>query len=364
MRTGRYCVFNIHRVWVELMAKRALWAGLVLLSGCGFLEELGLPKKEEPKQVINKPVVEPTAKYRLALGGVAPGRDELVIVDASGNPKDFGSSTLEFTADPSIVEFVPTDGKNSFAEGSGAKLIPKRSGVATVKVRLDGLEQKEVFQVSIPPQKLIQILIGEAKGQLITEATVTNGAVVLTSRSITAEALAHVVKNRIAWIEAKDQPSLFNADAKLYSTNPPQSWYDAVIEAKGQFKPVETGDPSHDIYLAAEKRSHLSGQDLVAYDQALQAAADAFAGNVSDPTNAAFAFRSPNSDQWFKIKEALASGTKTLPDGIGVSDSTFPTLAPVQVLVHPRVLKYSDGRSTFIFTRSRDPNEVAVTDQL
>lgn len=332
-------------------------AGLIIISllflpGCGFNELFDgtTPASEGTTSPPENSTASQTLS--LALGGEAPGNNELKL------SKEVTAGHLSFEADPDIVSFEVKD--------NGAALTPKNVGVAIIHYFIDGQKQEEVFKVIIPPQSLIQILVAEAKTELFEETTMKDKKVAAGSHSPTGEALASAIKNRIALIVAKEKPSLFNANAARFDSKPPQSHYDAVIEANGQFKPVDPQDPNHDLYLNAAKRENFSQADflLIVYDQALLSAAGVFSGDLLDPTNGAFAFRSPNELQWTKIKNALESQTSGLPDGIGVSDAIFPSLAPVQVFIYQKVFKKEpDKRSAFIFTRSRFDNEVAVTDR-
>ena len=360
---------------------RAILLILPLLStGCGLVTHL--PDDGDIDEIVegfsNDPVYEPTSTFKLALGGAAPGRDELVIYNTDGSIRSFLGQELSFEAQPAIVEFsAPTnpdtgEAYGDFSSGSGAKLTPKQGGTATIFYSIDGVKQSETFSIIIPPQKLIQILLGEARGQIINEVTLTNdGAVSLVSKSKTAEAVARVIANRINLIEC-NSPGLFNADATAYKSSPPESKYNAVIEAKNQFNPTQSGDASNGIYTAAAQRGSVEKKYLPAYDQALLTAAELFQSfkvgcNVNaedvDITGGAFAFRSPNAEQWETLQSALTSETRTLPSGIGFTEQTFRALSPIQILIHPEVAKYSDGRTTFIFARQRLATDPAVTSQ-
>lgn len=341
---------------------------LVLASSCGLVTHLP-GESNSLSGYSTDPVYEPTATYKLALGGVAAGRNELVLFDANGSPRGFfreGYSELTFEAVPAIVDFTPRDGFASLITGSGAKMTPKSVGIATIFYYLDGVKQTDTYQAIIPPQKLIQILLGEARGQILDEITLSEGgAVDLASKSETAEGLGHVINNRIAMIEA-DTPALFNVDAVTFAANPPQSKYDATIEAENQFNPTKAGDASNDIYQKAADRSNVTSNFLPAYDQAVLTAADIFCGTicgVTDSTNGAFAFRSPDADQWKIVEEALTSKTKIIPDGIGFSDQTFPALNPIQILIVPDVAVYDDGRASFIFARQRLSSDPAISNE-
>ena len=346
--------------------KRPWLKGLGILSisfsllGCGLVSHL--PDDPSSNETVeDTPVIEPTERFYLALGGVAPGRDTLVIYDDTDTPVSFLGHSLSFRADPEIVGFQAREGFETFVAGSGAQLVPLSAGTATVYYSVDNQEQAQIYSVVIPPQSLIQILMGEARSILTREAIVENGAVTLESRSATGEGVTSVIQNRISLITANNLPGLFGADPVDYALDPPGSWYDAVINAPGQFQPAEEGDSSHDAFEDAERREELDADSRAAYDQAVLTAGAVFAGEAVDPTNGAFAFRSPNEDEWERVAEALRSQTIRMPEDIGTGDLIFPALSPVQVLIDPEVWTDEDGRPAFIFTRSRSTGEPAVT---
>ncbi|MBI2346483.1 MAG: cell wall hydrolase [Deltaproteobacteria bacterium] len=345
----------------------------LLLTNCAWgLYELAKEieeaiEEDEPEQLPSTaPTIEATALYRIALGGVAPGRDELIITAADGALRNLAEQTLAFTIeDPKVVGLLPRPTFSAFADGSGALIVPQRAGTTAIRYALDGVEQSDTFGVTIPPQSLIQILIGEARGQLKKEATVTDGAVQLSGISPTGDAVAAVIRNRVAMINADHDPSLFAADPLNYYLDPPASSFTEVIEATQngtyQFSPVDPTDASHAVYTDAEARSFLATTHQFAYDQAVLTAASIFDGRTTDPTGGAFAFRSPTADQWSCLAQALQNRPADIPPACGPGDSNFPALAPVQILIHPNVAKYSDGRPTFVFYRQRPPGTSPVT---
>jgi hypothetical protein len=299
-----------------------------------------------------------SGKLAVALGGSGPGLDTIVI--------DQPFTTLDFqNDDPDLFDLE--------VDSNTARVLPKDSGIGYVTPVING-HALEPVEVTIPPQRLIQILIGEARGELTREATTetTSGGEGVTpgSVSVTGDAVGAVVRNRIDLINDGGSPSLFLADPGDYGSDPPVSYYDAVIEASNgsiyQFSPVKPGDPSHDAYLKAEAREDLDSGLLIAYDQASLTAAAVFNGDAfkeGDPTGGAFAFYSPNDSQNALIQEALKSNTKTLPEGCGTSDANFPAFAPVQVLVLKEVAVSGGGIPSFVFVRSRSNIEAAVTDE-
>ncbi|HEX5037619.1 MAG TPA: hypothetical protein VFX30_10710, partial [bacterium] len=238
-----------------------------------------------------------SGKLAVALGGSGPGLDEIVL--------DGTFTTISFeNNDPDLFDLE--------VDGRTARVVPLQSGIGYVTPVLNGHETEPV-EITIPPQRLIQILLGEARGQLDREATTETGddgdEVTPGSVSVTGDAVAAVIRNRIDLINDEGSPSLFLADAGDYGSDPPLSYYDAVIEASNgsiyQFSPVEPGDPSHAVYLAAEAREDVDSGLLIAYDQAALTAASIFNGDTEDPTGGAFAFYSPTEEQNERIQEAL-----------------------------------------------------------
>lgn len=340
---------------------------LIFTSGCSSIFRNpfggGDDDDDRPSAEPNR-IVEPTAKFALAVGGVAPGRDELVIYDAMGNIRDFSGKNLECTAEESIVLIRNRPGFDSPAAGSGVQIVAIDSGVTGVRCKEDGSDIDGVYEVTVPPQNLIQVLVAEASEQLSDEATIDtdkgDDVVALDSSSKTGNAIGAVIRNRIGRINAEDDPGLFEADAKYYDFDAPGSYYDAVITASGQFAPVHPKDPNHTTFEMAQDRNFLDEEWRIAYDQAVITAAGIFNGDILDTTGGAFAFISPTEEEWLVISESWIMHAPTVPFEAGFSDASFPSLAPVQLLIHPDVWKYKDGRPSFVFARSRTEADYAI----
>lgn len=307
-------------------------------------------------------VIEATAKFALAVGGVAPGRDELVLRDSAGDARDLAGHTLECAPDDPILLMRPRPGFATQAEGSGVQMVAIAPGLTAVRCSVDGAEEAEVFEVTIPPQELIQILVAEAGQQLADEAQIdeASGAVALESDSPTAEALGSAIRNRVELTNSLDDPGLFEADARSYDADPPASYYEAIVVAAGQFSPTDPQDPSNAAFERAQDRNFLDGDWVVAYDQAVLTAAGIFNGDIADTTGGSFAFRSPSDDEWVSISGAWTVHSIELPTGAGFADATFPRLSPIQLLIHPNVWRYGDGRPAFVFARSRTEADYAI----
>lgn len=354
------------------MKKLCSFGVVVLLlasAGCSKLFQnpfSGLGDDDDSKPaVVPERVIEPTSKFALAIGGVAPGRDELVIYDSNGNARDFSGQDLSCTADEDIVILKPRPDHETFAAGSGVLIVATAPGVTAIRCKANGEDLLSVYEVTIPPQDLIQILVAEAAEQLSDEGKPDEDAksitVALSSSSPTGNALGSVIRNRINRINAKEDPSIFNADVKVFDSDPPASYYDAVILADGQFAPVDKENEAHKTFSNAQDRNFLDEDTQIAYDQAVITAAGIFNGDIADTTTGAFGFRSPTVDEWSLIRQAWSMAYIILPDGIGFSDASFPGLAPIQILIHPDVWKYSDSRPSFVFVRSRTTADFAVS---
>lgn len=313
------------------------------------------------------PAIEATETYAIAIGGVAPGRDELILNDKNGKLIDFAGHKLDFKADSSAVSFQPRPTFEDFTSGSGAKIIPQNVGVATISYTLDDVEQSDKFTAIVPPQSLIQMMVAEANQQLTEEAQLENSNhVKLTSVSPTATAIGAVTRNRILRTDAGPDYSLFGVDETMWLKNPPDSYFEAVITAAingiYQYSPVDPSDPNNKTYTNAEARQFLEPNDHRAYDQAVISAAHIFTDETVDPTNGAFGFFSPTIDEWVVIKLAQDNNMIILPPNCGMSDDDFPEFAPIQLLILPNVWKYADGRPSFIFIRTKEITDPAVTE--
>lgn len=304
--------------------------------------------------------------FPLALGGVAPGWDIVSVDD------DVSFEQLRFTTDETrILHFEIPDGFSSFEEARSAKLVP--ISVGTANGEIDAIEEGEAdlvreFMTITPPQELIQILIGEARGQLAREAILDeNGVLEPGSISRTGEAVAAVIRNRVEKILVTGAPALFAVEGALFDSDPPASEYEAVIEAEAndifQFSPVDPDDINHDIYLYARERTNFDEEALQhAYDQATTTAAFVFSEEIDDPTGGAFGFYSPTEMQYNALEAAFLSETTNLPENVGTSDAEFPAFAPIQILILSDIAtrnEWSDIPS-FVFIRSRMASEPAV----
>jgi len=310
-------------------------------------------------------VTEPTQKFYLAMGGVASGRDELIIYDNYGNIQTYVGDPLECEADDEdLVKLQPRPDYDTVSAGSGVQIVPQLPGVTAIRCWAGDIDLDDVYEVTIPPQSLIKILVAEAGLQLADEATLDDDydddIVTLTSSSPTGTALASVIRNRIEYINDLDDPELFNVDEDDYDENPPTSYYDATILADGQFSPTSPDDPTYDIFVKANLRKYMTGDYQIAYDQAVITAAQVFNGDTGDNTDGAFAFRSPTDEEWDILSNAWNQGSSQIPENSGFTDEDFPGLSPIQILIHPDVWTYDDGQPSFVFARERLDGEFAI----
>src|SRR3989338_7141842 len=126
-------------LWIPIVAL-LVFGGCPSLSGTGSDDD-GVTHRER----------DVSGKLAVALGGVASGADEIVI------DQDFTTLELE-NNDPDLFEL------------SGTRVITLAEGIGYVTPIVNG-HRLDPIEVTIPPQKLIQILIGEARGELAREAT-------------------------------------------------------------------------------------------------------------------------------------------------------------------------------------------------
>jgi hypothetical protein len=355
---SRLSTFGITALLILLLTCTGCWKDLIdpfgIFTGGG----------DDRPDVLPDRVLDPTDKFSLAVGGVAPGRDELIIFGTDGEPEDFTGKTLACEAEDEIVNLENRPGFSSQAAGSGVRIVPIEPGVTAIRCSVDGEEMAEVYEVTVPPQSLIQILVAEALQQLGDEAALdeeAEGSVVkLDSQSPTGNALGSVIRNRISQINMADDPGLFMADEDDYDEDPQASYYNAVIMAEGQFSPTDSDDPNYDLFWDAQDRNFLAEDELVAYDQAVLTAAGIFNGDIADNTTGAFAFRSPTEGEWNRLVQAWTMAYVEIPSGAGWTDESFPAFAPIQILLHPDVWTYEDGRASFVFARQRTEDDFAV----
>jgi hypothetical protein len=355
---SRLSTFGITALLILLLTCTGCWKDLIdpfgIFTGGG----------DDRPDVLPDRVLDPTDKFSLAVGGVAPGRDELIIFGTDGEPEDFTGKTLACEAEDEIVNLENRPGFSSQAAGSGVRIVPIEPGVTAIRCSVDSEEVAEVYEVTVPPQSLIQILVAEALQQLGDEAALdeeAEGSVVkLDSQSPTGNALGSVIRNRISQINMADDPGLFMADEDDYDEDPQASYYNAVIMAEGQFSPTDSDDPNYDLFWDAQDRNFLAEDELVAYDQAVLTAAGIFNGDIADNTTGAFAFRSPTEGEWNRLVQAWTMAYVEIPSGAGWTDESFPAFAPIQILLHPDVWTYEDGRASFVFARQRTEDDFAV----
>jgi len=305
--------------------------------------------------------IEPTKSFSLAVGGVHPGRDELVIYDEMDHERDLSDHQLDCLTNSDVLQIEARPDFDSYAAGDGVLLVAVAPGNATVTCLIDGVDLPDAYKVTIAPQRLIQILIAEAGTQINDESSFKDGVVTLESSSPTGNAIGAVIRNRINLIEANEMPNLFNVDYDTFNANPSASYYDSVISAPGQFAPTNPSDPQNKIFSDAQDRNFLDGDWRDAYDQAVLTAAGIYNAEIVDPTGGAFAFFSPTEEQWSIIGQAQINSAPELPEGCGVSNESFPAFAPLQIVIVEGIWTYEDKRPAFVFIRHRTENQPAVT---
>lgn len=338
---------------------------MFLFAACPFFENPSSLFGDGNQNQVTHQERDVTGTLSLAMGGVAEDADDLIV--------DGGFQVLDLrNEDPDLFSLDVRDGYANYADGQGGEVAPRNVGIGYVTPIVSG-RTVSPYEITIPPQKLIQILIGEARGELNREATLDGGDVKPSSVSVTGDAIGAVIRNRIHLITETNNPSLFVADATSFERDPPLSYYEAVIEANNgtvyQFSPVAPADPGHSYFEAAEFRSALRGLDsesLVAYDQAVLTAAGIFNDRTEDLTGGAFGFYSPTTQEFESLKEALDNQVRELPVDGGISDARFPALAPLQILILEGIApSFSDSDvPSFVFVRTRTSVDAAVTNEI
>ena len=336
---------------------------LLFLTGCDwkdFIPIYGwLPRHDAPARITHREQAV-SGKLTVALGGSLS--TEYIFSESAG-------VTDVHNDDEDLFSISARDGFPSIATGHGFKVTPLHEGIGYV-TPMTALGNLDAVEITIPPQKLIQVLVGEARGEIAREATLENNQVKSTSVSVTGNALGAVIRNRINLINETSNPSLFVADPTAYSSNPDISYYEAVIEANSsgnyQFLPVDPEDSSHDEYEQASDRSTVSSDLQMSYDQALLTAGGIFNDSTDDPTSESFGFYSPSPEEYQSLRSALSNPENVggqLPENCGTSDSSFPALAPIQVLLLPEIAPSGTHADipAFVFIRSRMSTEATVS---
>lgn len=335
--------------------------GVMLLASCNFFKKLIPFTGSSAQPAATQQEKSVTNTLALALGGTRSDTD-LVTANVDLKLLDFVSE------DTDLFSIMVPQGQTTFTDAKQAQIVPKQEGIGYVTAQVDGKEFTTT-EITIPPQRLIQILFAEAQGELNAEASLdAEGQVKLTSVSVTGDALGSVIRNRIDLINEQENPGLFLANPDLYALNPSVSYYNEVIEANNgmiyQFSPLTPDDPTHDEYEGAAQRTNVKKSSLIAYDQAVLTAADIFNGSTKDPTDGAFGFYSPTPDQYTLLQDARDTEANELPAGCGTSDLNFPAFAPVQVLLLPGIAPSTvhEGIPSFVFVRMRPEQAPVVVD--
>ena len=330
---------------------------LSLSLGCGLNIA---PGPEDPAAL---PATEPLqfaydTYMPLALGGVLPGWDQIQI--DSLQPADQVDIVIEPAVLASSLAIVDDGSAITY------QITPHQAGIGKINYRINGILQNETIKLVVPPQAMIQVAMGEARSIIPQEVTTdTEGRVTKDSESPTAQALLSVVRNRIAIIEAEQAPYLFVVSSGAFAQADLAERYSLVIEANNgttyQFSPVNPSDPSYPAYAQAADRAQLSlTSRILTYDQSVLTAAQIFDDSLADNTEGAFGYYSPTATQYQNLLSGLNS--TTLPTGIGTSDSQFPALAPIQILLLSDISPQSFDKTlpSFVLIGARSPQESAV----
>jgi hypothetical protein len=211
-------------------------------------------------------------------------------------------------------------------QGHVSAVSNRQSGIFGVSVSLTIFSR--AAQVTVPPQPLIQVLIGEAQAQSDNAKT----------------AVAGIIRNRLN-----------------------RSWfgnlrtYNAVIFARNQFASVGT-----DRFNNAQSRNTANSKP--AYDGAVGDASKVFDGRLGVPFGSAIAFGSPGASntqsqaQISKLRDELNRCHKVSSTALGFASYWYPQLPSIadqQVVIFSEV-----NMADFVFIRPRpSTNACAVVAQ-
>jgi hypothetical protein len=268
---------------------------------------------------ISRFTVSPESRY-MATGGVAPGANVLnAVTNLSGQ--------IKFTSN-----FVNNEGGASRSNVSINNASNPKQGVISVSpqgssgvFRVD--TTNSIFSASsvylvVPPQNLIQVVIGEAQGQ-------TDKA---------QRAVAAVVRNRVT--------------SPLFPNT-----YNGVILAPSQFASTTTAK----FTKAATRATAL---DVSAYDKALTFSAGIFARTDSLNLGGAISFGSPGAifssaqlnTELAKINNAINTCPKVSAKTLGFDRRWYPSLG-----IDDQAIVFNDiDPKVFVFVRQRPSNGCAV----
>ncbi len=342
---------------VKNFKKTFIFIILILLSACGGMTGTDSSSNNDPIPAASPLQFDFDTKMKLALGGTLTGWDELLIDGLEA------SDSVDLVFEP---EGVATGNIiDASASSITFRINPETAGITQLKYKLNGVLQNKVIKIVIPPQEMIQVLMGEARSIIPQEITLdSEGRVERSSTSFTAQALLNVVRNRIKLMEERNEASLFVVDSDEFVSANLAERYRLVIQANRngiyQFSPVDPDDPSFSAYSAAAQRSGLSASRMLVYDQALLTAADVFDESLEDNTSESFGFYSPTKSEYENLLTGLNS--TELPEDVGRSDNTFPTLAPIQILILENISPqtFDEELPSFVFVKSRTSAEAAV----
>lgn len=256
----------------------------------------------------------------MATGGVAPDANVLRVSTLLSGQVRFAPVLLR-NAGSTMGSTLTINNQSNNKQGIITAGPQGSSGVFRVDTSMSIFKANAV-NLTVPPQELIQVLIGEAQGQ--TETALRGVAV--------------VVRNRVG-------NSLFR-----------QSTYNGVIFAPSQFASTSTSR-----FSQASKRS--TAQSPSAYDVATKVAAEIFDGREHATLGNAVAFGSPGAlpqaqrDQDLrKLQDALNRCQRVAAKTLGFDRRWYPVLS----FDDQAVIVDGIPRESFVFVRPRNPNDCAV----
>jgi hypothetical protein len=264
-------------------------------------------------------------RLNMATGGVAPNSNVFNVSTGLSSAIKFSTSLASNDGGDSMSK-VSVDYQSSSKRGLVTASRQDSSGVFTVETKSSVFSANAV-KVVVPPQPLIQIIIGEAEG----------------TSDIAQKAVAVVIRNRLKhpWYRKKDT-------------------YSKVIFDR-EFGIQFRGTESAKFTQAANRTS----KNAKSYDAALSVAAEIFARTDTLKVGGAIGFGSPNvylTKSQFdvdkaKLLDAYNRCLKVSARGLLPKSKWFPDLSED----HQAVIINEIDPYIFVFIRPRPPGGCAVT---
>lgn len=259
----------------------------------------------------------------IATGGVAPNTNMFTVTTGLTGQIKFSTQLVRNEGSDSLSA-LSINNQASPNKGIVAASSNGSSGAFQVTA-LNSIFKSNVANVTVPPQPLIQVIVGEAQGQ----------------NDLAQSAVAVVIRNRIR------STLRFNENRKTYG---------GEVTAPGQFASTSTSR-----FINAALRS--SAQSQAAYDSALRNAAAVFDLRQGATLGGALAFGSPGAlpsaqrqAELSKLQNALNQCQRVSANSLAFDRRWFPVLSgDVQAMIVNGI-----AADVFVFVRPRPANGCAV----